>query len=1421
MYKQFIFVTRIILLAIASFAGDAFSSFTNAISDTMNITYGDFVEGSIGSLGEIDTYGFTGTVGEHVIIRMDPEGIDTKFRGMIELYDHSGTLLVSAVDNWTNPGYPYNYGGRQVNFVDFELPATGQYTLYVREDNGDVPSNYSLSLHSREHLRDNAVSIAFDTTLTSATSPFGDIDAYRFAGQSGERVILRVDPDGIDTGFRAMIELYGPSDTLLVSTYDSWTNPGYPYNYGGRQVAIMGFILPEAGQYTLYVREDDGDHTSNYWLKLQTPHLLTLEQPAENQKLAANGDDKWYQVISHSLQPIVVQINKVSNWNATLRLKKSVLPIEQPYWSDAGNSNLELATIAAQADTYYVHVESNSNGGQYSILATTDFTKVNKTLAIDNDVVNAQISIQRATVTSFLFKKGSNTDLIASQFGSYLIDIGSDPRLGKYLNTGWSVQSAEVQSNYVSLSLSHPSGFANKLVFSWTNDRVEVRCDITAPEQVESHTVLRPGGGWESGRDKWAFPASAGLQTGSFSYPGNYKPLYPGDNSWGTPSEGWLALWDDQVNEVIGFTFSGGFKAKIGNGAGADIQFLFPVGTSRLAFQVSKPKTVTPYEVIRNLASGPFLTLNNQVDKIFVAAGNELTYSLIYSNTGNKDATSVVIENIVPIELELVDGSISNGGSYDAATRRIKWSFGNLTANADADTVTFKAKVTQGTTNGMRINNTARIWAVEQQVATTAFVISTVAMPFITSITPDKGGNAGTVTIEILGQNLDPKAEVKLIKESEKDITARSVMGISDGTRVEATFGLKGSSPGIWNLRLTNPSGDSTDMSVAFEIVEGGKAKLQIDLLAPATVRAGRQTTFDAIIRNVGLVDINSVFLWGVMISQSGELMLPPILPAMELGPLPPFVGRPIQVPIMIPEVICQNLMFEGVGESDEEPEDECEQYDCEELQRKRLKYLRLLAETEKAIAEIIRKLAELGCDSPSNPDILLKCEELKDELAKNIYWQGVWTRLLAEIDELIAICCTDAPSIDMKRVEQLPNTLHFADASTTICGVAPRDPNFKSSPAGWGDSLYVRSNLDFPYTVYFENLPSAQVAAQEVLITDQLDSTLNWSTFSLGEIRIGEKIVSVPRGTQSFKTTTDLRPSLSTVAEVDFKFNSTTGRAEWFFRGKDPYTGQLADLLPPNENEVAPRGEGWASYSVKPKQNLRTGTVIKNKAIIDFEVNIPPAPMETPEIFNTIDADAPDSHVLVLAATQDSAHFRVRWTGTDVGAAIRDFTIFVSEESGPYTAWIINTSDTSAVFTGQPNKTYAFYSVARDNVGNVEDTPNEPDAKTKAGQVTSVSGPDDNLPKTFSLSQNYPNPFNPSTNIRIEVPKASHLTIKIYDILGRAVRTLVDRQFEAGRYVEVWDGRDNKGLPVGSGIYFMRMQADRFVRVKKLMLIR
>lgn len=91
-------------------------------------------------------------------------------------------------------------------------------------------------------------------------------------------------------------------------------------------------------------------------------------------------------------------------------------------------------------------------------------------------------------------------------------------------------------------------------------------------------------------------------------------------------------------------------------------------------------------------------------------------------------------------------------------------------------------------------------------------------------------------------------------------------------------------------------------------------------------------------------------------------------------------------------------------------------------------------------------------------------------------------------------------------------------------------------------------------------------------------------------------------------------------------------------------------------------------------------------------------------------------------------------------------------------------------------------------------------------------------VPESIELNQNYPNPFNPETKIIYTLPEQSHVKLKIYNILGKEIRTLIDETKGANVHTAVWDGRDGNGVNVPSGIYFYKLEAGKNVQVKKMM---
>ncbi len=94
-------------------------------------------------------------------------------------------------------------------------------------------------------------------------------------------------------------------------------------------------------------------------------------------------------------------------------------------------------------------------------------------------------------------------------------------------------------------------------------------------------------------------------------------------------------------------------------------------------------------------------------------------------------------------------------------------------------------------------------------------------------------------------------------------------------------------------------------------------------------------------------------------------------------------------------------------------------------------------------------------------------------------------------------------------------------------------------------------------------------------------------------------------------------------------------------------------------------------------------------------------------------------------------------------------------------------------------------------------------------------------LPTSYSLEQNVPNPFNPETQIDFAIPKSGHVHIDIYNTLGQKVKTLVDEPLSVGSKRVSWDGTDDRGKQVASGVYFYRMSVNDFSATKKMLLLK
>jgi hypothetical protein len=277
------------------------------------------------------------------------------------------------------------------------------------------------------------------------------------------------------------------------------------------------------------------------------------------------------------------------------------------------------------------------------------------------------------------------------------------------------------------------------------------------------------------------------------------------------------------------------------------------------------------------------------------------------------------------------------------------------------------------------------------------------------------------------------------------------------------------------------------------------------------------------------------------------------------------------------------------------------------------------------------------------------------------------------------------------------------------------KDPNDIVGPEGYGPSRMIAKSKTYPYTVRFENDPKfATAPAQIVKINHPIHENANIFSFRLSDYGFAGIQFKVPEDKTFYTTRLNLTDSLGIVVDVTAGIDVTKREVFWIFESKDPLTG-----LPPSNtnhgflpvNDSTKKGEGFVSYIIKAANNTQTGDSIKAKASIVFDIN---EPIETPSVFNVIDALPPISSMKALPTNSDSPSFILSWSGYDDfnGSGIRDYSIYVSENGGNFNLFESGITDSSTSFTGAYGNSYRFFSIATDNVGNQEPMKNIPETE-------------------------------------------------------------------------------------------------------------
>jgi subtilase family serine protease len=709
----------------------------------------------------------------------------------------------------------------------------------------------------------------------------------------------------------------------------------------------------------------------------------------------------------------------------------------------------------------------------------------------------------------------------------------------------------------------------------------------------------------------------------------------------------------------------------------------------------------------------------------------------------------------------------------------------------------------------------------------------------IDSVQSSTGGTGGEITVEIVGAQFKTGAFAQLRRSGWPTVTDNSHFLVSS-THFNARFSTVGMTPGTYDMVLINPNGDEAVLKNAVTLQQGDPSQLLVafggpnrlrinsivplylSLYNPTNVNVQRALIYFKVRKEMKFwTETDQSFLsptpttWSAesLVDEDGNRVFsvylynlaPKRTKTIRLLVEPTAPGRYIFTAdaLVLDRVTFDSLLVVAVREG---------------VNRRWLPPLE--AASSGGLSKNVPGPKMKDCPS-DDPGV---CEawnhrQRNQDLASDA--QGVVT----DGAEATNVMKPDAGGLYKlgKFFKSLLDYFNKYKNSSGYAGdaVASLDPNDLVGPAGYGDEHWVSASQTLQYTIHFENDPAkANAPAQIVTITMDLDSTLNANTFKLTNFGFAGMTWNDASGRSYYSQRLDCRDSLGLLVDVTGGVDVERNKVFWTFRAVDPATGSLPTdpmkgMLP--VNDAMQHGEGWVSYTIKPKATSKTRDLISPRAKIIFDTN---EPIGTPPLLNTIDAGIPVSSVQTLPSQSGTGPIAISWKGRDddAGSGIRAYSIYVSKNDSAFIPWLTNATDTASFFTGVLGSRYRFFSLAADNAGNVEAI------KTKAEATVLVTGiaiAENQIPTTFWLGQNFPNPFNPSTTIRFGLKEPSTVRIDIYDMLGKVVEQLNlgrkgagvhDLSIDLSRY--------------STGIYFYRidavdMKGGRFVSIRKMVMLK
>ncbi len=647
-------------------------------------------------------------------------------------------------------------------------------------------------------------------------------------------------------------------------------------------------------------------------------------------------------------------------------------------------------------------------------------------------------------------------------------------------------------------------------------------------------------------------------------------------------------------------------------------------------------------------------------------------------------------------------------------------------------------------------------------------------LPFsIRKVSPEVLGNAGYGTIVVEGAKFQPGATMKLVKAGSPDVVPENQRAV--GNKIVGMFDLTGEVAGEYDVVVTNPGNQTATLEDGFEIISGGgAAEPRISISGPGASRGGR-LRYTISVSNDGLNDLYMVPLLittpsnyayqldeSNLITDFSEYFPPDAIPSQVpihverdglrvISLTTPVLGSKRTVRVNIDMIVP--FGFSGYEITALAMPPLAEWYDMgrdaqEEFVNRQLRNLNTPEKCEIAynncLIEVLRGLfftvlAELlpgGCAGAVYKTVLSFGDYAMGIMIKGdsaSIWDavgGTGNMLMGAVADVAKECLEYVipwfKTVDASiKIFKLLYDFYDCYRQYVECVAPPPekfgtiflrsfDPNEKIGPTGYGGEKWVPVGQPLEYRINFENLSSATAPAQLVRITDSLPPQLDLRTVRLKEIGFKQNRYVMPENQSFYQSRVQLGEDLGNLqADILAGVDLVNNRVFWNIQAIDPNTGDapldpLAGILPPNNANKD--GEGYVTFSVEARNTFPNRTLIGNSASITFDQN---EPIMTNTTDNLLDSVVPTSQIASLPATSESPDVQLNWSSVDDtdGSGFKGTSIVYSENGSGYRHWTNTLGDTTTSFTGRWGKTYSFYSIGRDNAGNVERAPSQPDA--------------------------------------------------------------------------------------------------------------